>query len=394
MAFPIPADLPPNTECELMLQLADADELFARIAAHTGTELSLQKQLRTDYPAELVAAAISLTELRRKGGGKFTLADRMWFDRQGLEQSTSELVSRHKAQRFSGEVDDLCCGIGGDAVALAERGAVHAVDLNPAACLRTFWNASVYGVPDSVHVECADVHARLQGTRHVHIDPDRRAASSRKAVRIEDGQPGLEFLRNLISARPGGAIKLSPAANFTGKFPQAEIELISLSGECKEATIWFGDLGEPGIWRATALPSGETLAGSPLEAWSDLSPPLRYVYDPDPAIVRAGLIDMLASDKRLLRLDEAEEYLTSDQLIDSPFVRAFEVVERIPYTDKPLRAWFRSSRVGQLEIKCRHIPVNVDKLRQKLTLPGTEAAVLIVARVGGKSEALVCRRVS
>ena len=64
----------------------------------------------------------------------------------------------------------------------------------------------------------------------------------------------------------GGGIKASPASNFGGKFPHAEIELVSLEGECKEATIWFGELAEPGLWRTTVLPSGETIAGDPLAA--------------------------------------------------------------------------------------------------------------------------------
>lgn len=388
-----PAALELDDECRLMLALARENELFTTIREHRGTELALQKQLRTRYAPEVVSAALALHELQLKARTKFSRADRMWFDRRGLEQATPELVARHKAKRFTGDVDDFCCGIGADALALAERQRVTAIDLRPAACLRTWWNAEVYGVRHNLRVECADVRATSNSGRLIHIDPDRRAAGGKKTVRIEESEPGLEFLRELIATRPGGAIKLSPAANFTGKFPSAEIEVISLQGECKEATIWFGSLGNPGVWRATALPSGETLSGNPLDSWAEITAPRRYVFDPDPAIVRAGLIDRLAEQLRLSRLDDAEEYLTGDEPVESPFVRSFEVLDVVPYHDKALRAYFRGSPFGRLEIKCRHIAVPIEKLWAKLPLPGDAPGVLIVARVAGKSQALICRRV-
>ena len=41
-----------------------------------------------------------------------------------------------------------------------------------------------------------------------------------------------------------GAIKVGPASDFGKHFagPEFEVELISLRGECKEATVWFGEL--------------------------------------------------------------------------------------------------------------------------------------------------------
>ena len=89
---------------------------------------------------------------------------------------------------------------------------------------------------------------------------------------MEEGSPGLDYLTQLVERFRGGAIKASPAANFGGKFPEAEVELVSLDGECKEATIWFGELAQAGLWRATVLPSGETIAGDPLASVASISP--------------------------------------------------------------------------------------------------------------------------
>lgn len=354
----------------------------------------MQTALRREFSDDLVRAAMTLRELRARAAAKFSRAGQMWFDRQGLEQSTAELISRHKARRFSDEVWDLCSGIGGDAVALAAGCDVTAVDLNPAACLRTEWNAEVYGVQSRLKTICRNVFELIDVEGQVHIDPDRRPGSTGRVSRIEDYVPGLDFLQELTVRSKGGAIKVSPASNFGGKFPGTEIELISLNGECKEATIWFGELVSDSISRATVLPANESLAGHPMQASVPVVPLGRYLLDPDPAVVRSGLVDLLAERLELCRLDSAEEYLTSDKPVHSPFVQTFEVLADLPNNERELKAWLRASGFGQLEIKCRHIPIQADVLRRKLPLTGADPGVIIFARLNGKARIIAARRPS
>lgn len=382
------------TECEILQELRANPAILQRVRELCGgPELHVQNQLRKEYPDSVVRAALSLVELRHKGAGKFSRASEMWFDRQGLEQSTAEIVARHKARRFESDVWDLCCGIGGDALALAARVPVNAVDANPAAGLRTQWNAEVYGVSERVKTHCLNAEEVAFGGTLVHLDPDRRRHGPSRSVRIEEYVPGLPFMQQLAAEGRGGAIKLSPASNFGGKFENVEHELISLHGECKEATIWFGELAGEHAWRATALPSGESLTGDPLAFAAEMTPLGLYIFDPDPAVVRAGLLDMLAEQLHLTRLDAEEEYLTGAERVSSPFVQTFELLADLPNNAKEIRGYFRSSHAGQVEIKCRRIPIDAEAIRRKLPLPGTEPLVLIFARVAGKARGLICRRI-
>src|SRR5262245_50824846 len=132
-----PVDPRLRAQWDLMHELRDSPRLLEIVAAAEGSELALQKRLRREYSDRLVSAAFSLCELRRRAAAKFTRGAEMWFDRRGLEQATSGAVARHKSKRFQGNVLDLCCGIGGDSIALAEHCVVTAVDSNPIACLRT-----------------------------------------------------------------------------------------------------------------------------------------------------------------------------------------------------------------------------------------------------------------
>ncbi|MGH7202605.1 MAG: class I SAM-dependent methyltransferase, partial [Planctomycetaceae bacterium] len=245
----------PRDAVDVWTELRRTPRILELIRAHEGPELHLQTVLRREFPEDVVRAALLLHELRVRAKVKFSRAGEMWFDRVGLEQSTSEAVAAHKARRFRGETWDLCCGIGGDALALAARGAVVAVDQSLLACRFAEWNAEACGVGERVQPLCADVATLSLPKRPIHIDPDRRAGRRGRSLRIEDMRPGPDFLEELMQTCPGGAIKLSPASNFTGKFPGCEIELISLDGECKEATVWFGELAAPDLWRATVLPA-------------------------------------------------------------------------------------------------------------------------------------------
>ncbi len=387
-----------SDEIAILQRLHEMPEIFHRLAEIGPTdEFQLQHRLRKEFPARLVPPALTLHELRRKARKKFTRADEMWFDRIGLEQATGEVVARHKAVRFDGPVWDLCCGIGGDAIALAEKHDVIAVDTSSASALRCEYNLEVCQIRDHVDIVTGDATQQPIDNTWIHVDPDRRPGNQRRSsghrsLRIEDGSPDLAALGVLMQRARGGAVKLSPAANFPGKFPDCEIELVSFEGECKEATIWFGELAKPNQWRATLLPEGKSICGHPLDAFSQVGSLRRYLYDPNPAVVRAGMIDMITERLNLERLDLEEEYLTSDLLVDSPFVTPFEVLADLPNNEREIRAEFRKWSFGQVEIKCRRIPTDVNRIRRKLPLDGERSGVLIFARVNGKTRAIVGRR--
>ncbi|MEZ5949590.1 MAG: hypothetical protein R3C12_10320 [Planctomycetaceae bacterium] len=313
-----------SREIALWRELRETPELLEEIQRQTGDELRIQHALRSRYPAELVRLGLELNAVRLKASGKFSRGNQLWLTRRALEQATSEPVAQYKARRFGRLsnpdllIHDYCCGMGGDAIALARHGRVLASDLDPVVLQLAAWNAEVHGVADRIEFAQADAAASDVTGRIIHIDPDQRDATGRRHLRLEQVHPELTILQEMANNCRAGAIKLSPASNFGGKFPRSEIELVSWRGECKLATVWCGELGEPGLWRATSLPTGETLAGDPLAAWPETTEIQEYLYDPDPAVVRAGLINLLGESLNLSRIDDADEYLTSQRLVASP----------------------------------------------------------------------------
>lgn len=382
-------------------------DLLAEVALARAPGPAELARWRRSHPPEGVAAALRLADARRRGRAKFAEADRMWLDPVGLEQATAEPVARHKARRFAGAiVVDLCSGIGGDALALAAvASGVLAVDLDPGMARRTRWNAEVHGVGHRV----APIVGRAERVAipdgwFVHVDPDRRAlARDRRADRarsLDDYAPGLGALRALTARARGGAIKLGPASDFergfAGLATAVEFEVVSLGGECKEATAWFGELADAATpRRATRLPDGAT--------WTDrdgpgpgpapvADGPGPWVFDADPALIRAGLLDGFARAHGLSRLVPGCDLLTGPDRVASPWLAPFEVDESLPLDIKRLRRAVADRRLGPLEIKTRGLDLRPEDLRRSLHPDGPNPATLLLIGGRGPSLAIVARR--
>lgn len=381
-----------------VLTTAEGQTLLSAVSEVRAPGPSDLVRWRKGASAEHVAAAVRLVEARRRARAKFSRADAMWLERTGLEQSTAELVARHKARRFEGAVADLCCGIGGDTLAFGERCHVVAVDIDPGMCRRTLWNARAYGAAD--HVAVVTMRAEQFSVPHgmlVHTDPDRRARAATRARSVSQYAPGLDFLHSLIKTTHGGAIKLSPASDFDAHFPRdsVEIELISLDGECKEATVWFGSLATCRR-RATVLPDGATWADrdAATSATAPLRPVSSWIYDPDPALVRSGLLDTFALAHGLGRCAAGIDYLTGPELLDSPFLSPFAVAEILPFDLKRLRRVVKERALGPLEIKVRGLDARPEALRAQLRPPGPNPATLLLMGGTGPARVILARRVA
>lgn len=383
---------------EIWDQLRHEPELIRQAGSLSDDPLKRQKILRQQYSDSLVRLACELADLRSKAHEKFEQADQLWLTRQSYEQASTLELAAYKAERFArlnpapDQILDFCTGAGIDAIALSRIAPVISFDLDPLLSKLAAWNAESFPDHHPIQFEQQDVTQVPFAGKVIHFDPDQRDQSGRRHRRLELISPPLEFLQQVSAQARAAAIKLSPASNFGGKFPEAEAELISWRGECKQAVIWSGEFAEPGLWRATVLPANATLAGDPLEAWPDFSGVEQYVYDPDPAITRAGLINLLAAQESVSRLDDAEEYLTSAEPVSSPFMTRFRVLEVFGRNETPLKQYLRTREIGVLEIKCRHLKIDVVRKRKSLLVPGENAATLIFARVSGKTAILVCER--
>jgi hypothetical protein len=114
-----------------------------------------------------------------------------------------------------------------------------------------------------------------------------------------------------------------------------------------------------------------------------------YVYEPDYTLIRSQLLGDFAKQHQLTGISDGIAYLSSDELNDSPWLRAFRVLEVLPLDEAKIRKALSARGIGKLEIKKRGVDITPEELRPKLKLKGEGAATLILTKVDDARRALI-----
>ncbi len=434
--------------------LSDAGEsLLTRAANLPGDKparvLALRKDGTISANVAALAAEIVVSRERAKRRG-FAGAERLFFTEDALAQATSPTLAAYRAGYLApfGTVADLCCGAGTDAIALAEAGAnVIAVDIDPVRLLFARANAEIRGVADRITFRNEPVE-QLGWTDAdaAFFDPARRTDTARVSKHGERYAPPLEFLETIRAHVRGGCAKLSPALpdDVLRDLSPSRVEFLSENRECKEACVWFGDaagasgageefsavlLGRPPIPGFPPIPpapfppsEGEkggvrgggvaaSLDGFPGgEATPPLTPPFspseggkgaggiggnpgiggHYLLDPDPALIRADLLDTLCHLTNATLLTPDDAYLGTDTIPAGETTRAasaYRILVTMPYAPKKVSVWLRENGYKRIVIKKRHYPQEPEAVARELgvSVRGDGAEVtLVLARDSAK----------
>lgn len=408
---------------------AEAAELLAAIAQGDVDRPASLAKLRKGWSLDQVSIAIELTRARRKAEAKFPFGARLLADTEAIEQSTSHVVAQYKAKRFQASapsrVFDLCCGVGGDAISLAEVAPVVAVDADSRRawmCEQNLRNCVSAGHAEVSEARCSDVVSLdLDGLAEgaIHIDPSRRdstvSSSSGRAPgpsrrwRYADYRPGPEFIAALLATNPNLAVKLGPGVELD-ELPDsahAEVELIQQGSQLVQAVLWSGGLAQdPGLRTATLLesaasPQACSFTGGVEDLEVHTLPELeRYLLVPQPALERAGLVGTWArgvgretgEGRQPREMAAGLGLLTCAAAPESPWATAFEIVEVMPWRPSRVRQWLRAHDAGEIEVKTRGRAVDANQARRELRGTGSEAYTVFVLRLGSRVRAIVSRR--
>ena len=380
------------------------------------TALALGEGLRVaGFDADLVAAALTQSRLRAKGRAKFgDFAAGMLFTADGLEQATRLEVAARHAGRFRAaglrQVFDLGCGIGADAMAIA------GLDLKVIAIDADEVTATLAGVnlrhwpAASASVGTVEETPLPQGESARHtgawLDPARRTPGvadsrgrTRRVFSLDAISPSWSTVQSVAQSLPATGAKLSPSFPHSAVPAGAEAQWTSLAGEVLECAIWWGPLVSSAGRSALVIGSGgqswtvreadADTAGGAAPLASSLAQVGAWLYEPDRAVIRAGLTGALTSAVDGVELDSGVGYVTSDRCVDVGYARRFTVVESMPLNVKALRAWLRDRDVGRVTIKKRGVTLDADSLRRQLRLSGSVEMTLVLTRIAGHQVCLV-----
>ncbi len=223
------------------------------------------QNLSRQYPRELARAALETAILRGEAAGKFPRAEELYFTRPALEQATPTPVSAYRSKRYDPfeYLVDLGCSIGADTRALAAHAPTLGLDRDLLRLAMARANLRVWAPPHPVQFIRSDLTSPLPVTARADIalfcDPSRREGG-RRIHSVRKYRPDLAVIQSWLPHFPALGVKVSPGVDLAEieAYP-AEVEFISLGGELKEATLWFGPL-RSARRRATLLPGEHTLA--------------------------------------------------------------------------------------------------------------------------------------
>ncbi|MFT7516810.1 MAG: hypothetical protein ACI84O_000595 [Myxococcota bacterium] len=360
----------------------------------TDPDLRVTENFVGMHGKKIAGAMMDLRGLRQRGAHKFELGQDMFFTKALLEQASSHPVARYRTQRFLDagftKVIDACCGCGSDAIIMAQAGIeVDAYDINEITTIFATKNAEVCGVADKLTVHCADSTETDLGDGPIMLDPARRKGSKR-IINPEQWSPSPDKISEIINSHSAACLKLSPATDvkiLLELFPKPdEIEIISYRGEAKEMVFWYGKLATAVERRATILPDADTYYGDE-QAQAETADEIgSYIFDPNPALVRAGLVGKLAAELDLKNIDPHIGYLTGSKQLSNPFLSCLKVLGVEAFDPRKVRVLMREHKVKSIQVRKRGISESPASITKRF-LPksyGDKHCTFIATRVGDR----------
>lgn len=361
------SDLPEESATATAPWLVGQVERIAALAAVPLTPAVIQR-LRREQGASAAAVLVAIASVQSRAVMKF--GPGVWMaTEKSIAQATDRTVAAYKASLLGNKpVFDLCCGVGGDAMALAKRGPVVAVDLDPQVAAMATANLRLDGqrgdrgirdptanAVDGATVICGDAtKVTIPPAAAIHVDPDRRPAAGNRVIRPSHYLPPIETVARWIAGEPlsGGRtaiVKLAPAAPLeqeTGTAMTAALvaqhhrQWISLDGSVREQALLCGDaitaagceaggrsavrLWDDGRREVFAIDAADTAKLDQIDRdVTTLNAAASWIIDLDPAIRAAGLSAALAAARGWAALGGAAGFFGADTL---PEARSFTQV--------------------------------------------------------------------
>lgn len=372
------------------IDILRSDEVREAIEEHIECDPAKIALSKSVPHAALVATQVKYLQRARR---KLPLlyAARCIIPSRAFEQSSSWESARRKPLS-GGSVLDLTCGLGIDAMALAERfERVVALERDEVLAEVVRYNMSLLGV-DNVEVVATTAEEYVATTKEhfdwVFADPDRRSTDGRKMVCMEDCSPDIiTLMPQLERIARRVAIKLSPMFDCDEAFrlcSPAEVEVVSVGGECKEVNIYTG--AEREVLRIAVVGLGEwEFHPSAMQQVATTEPftpeQYRYLLIPDVALQKGRVAIAALAPYASIWSNNGYAFareLPAEQLP----VRAYAITDIMPYRPKELKRRYKG--VG-VELLKRDTPLGIEAVRRATGMRAGGDCTLALTSVAGQN---------
>ncbi|MDX1333690.1 MAG: class I SAM-dependent methyltransferase, partial [Robiginitalea sp.] len=216
----------------------------------------------------------------------------------------------------------------------------------------------------------------------IYLDPSRRGRGGRRVFRLSDCEPPVvELLPQLFSASRYVLLKTAPMLDLTEGIKQLgnvrEVHVVGVHNEVKELLWWLErEWTEPPELIAVDLnyPDQPMRFTASEESTTEVSfeMPLKYLYEPNACMLKAGAFKTAARAYELYKLHPSTHLYTSQALVPFPG-RRFEIKALMPY--KPGKLPYRKANVSS-----RNFPESVAAIRKRNRIADGGSLYLFLVR--------------
>jgi 16S rRNA G966 N2-methylase RsmD len=393
---------PRGDESEEDLNLDDTTRQFIRenLNADVPTLALKKAPVGTDF--SLALRQIEARQLLRKKVPSWSENEDLLFPLHlSIEQCSSEASAKYKASLLQGQsFVDLTGGLGIDTYFISRQfQQADYVEQQTELCELARHNFDVLNADIKVWNKTAEDYLKhCEPKDDIFIDPARRDAYGRKTVSISDCTPDvIDLQEKLLQKAEKVMIKLSPMLDISQALGELhhvkEVHVVAVFNECKELDfIMERDYqGEPQFVCVNLFTSQAKLCFTREEERSCPSriadTVLNYLYEPNPAVMKAGCYKLLAERFDVLKLHKNSNLYTSEQFNPNFPGRIFKVEDWTPYSKKIKQTLL--SDVAQASIAVRNFPLSVAELRKILRIGDGDVIYLFATTLKGEKKIII-----
>ena len=322
-----------------------------------------------------------------------------------IEQTSSEITANYKAKLIAGNaIIDLTGGFGVDCVAFSNTfKEVMYCEINSdlsAIAKHNFKALSINNIKTKAIDGLLYLKNQQQPFDWVFIDPSRRNDIKGKVFLLEDCLPNVpQHLEFLFQHTGNILIKASPMLDITSAINELkfvkDVHVIAVQNEVKELLFVLEKSYNDKVTLKTVNLTKNTEeyfeATYRNDTKADFSKPLTYLYEPNSAILKAGLFNDVSLQLKIAKLNINSHLYTSNNLIPFPG-RSFKILQQTPYNLKALKKELPSKKVN---ITTRNFPEKVAQIRKKTKLKdGGDSYLFFTTDCNENKIVLICEKCS
>lgn len=325
-----------------------------------------------------------------------------------VEQSSSEATARYKAGLLGGAVlTDITGGMGVDCFYISRNfKTAHYYELQKDVAHTAAFNFEKLEA-HNIKVHAADSLESLENTGQysdwIYADPARRGSNREKVVLLSDCTPDvLSHLPILFKNAPNVLLKTSPLLDIDLAAKQLqmlkEVHVMGYEQECKELlfvlnrdiisdqfTVKVRVINADGSIRHRMDFSRE----DERRAAVSYSRPLSYLYEPHPAVLKAGAFKTVSAVFDVAKLSVNSHLYTSERLSADFPGRSFEIIGACKPDMKEISAFAKD---GKANLTLRNFPAKIQDLRKKWKLKEGGDVYLFATTLADNSKIIIVTR--